>query len=273
MKPFSPNAQKVIALSRDESTRLKHNHVGTEHLLLGIIQLGEGGAVKALKKLGVDLVAMRQEIEKQEVTSKEATPASAEATTYTPGAKKVFALAGEEATTLKSPQAGTEHLLLGLLREEEGPAALVLKKFQVTADAIRQELPQRARPSTSPRRETGEPIVVPSVGKREALIAIVFGLIILAFVGYGVMHMASPVQGNKLVGVIIEKSFTPQKEQQISFNGRKIEGAKETDGEYVFKVHVDSQNRTYEVPVEKPLYQSKKVGDSMTFLRPQSEQN
>ena len=117
------------------------------------------------------------------------------------------------------------------------------------------------------------PFVVPSTGKRDAIIAIVFGLVVLAFLGYGVMHMAAPVQGNKLTGVILEKSFTPQKEQQVSFNGRKIEGTKEVDGEYILKVRVDSQNRTYEVPVEKPVYESKQVGDTITFLRPPSEQH
>lgn len=117
------------------------------------------------------------------------------------------------------------------------------------------------------------PLVVPATGRREAIIAIVSGLVVLAFIFYGVMHMAAPVQGNKLTGVVLEKSFTPQKEQQISFNGRKIEGTKEIDGEYILKVRVESQNRIYEVPVEKPLYESKQVGDSMTFLRPPSEQH
>ncbi|MEZ0255407.1 MAG: hypothetical protein ACAI37_09010 [Chthoniobacter sp.] len=117
------------------------------------------------------------------------------------------------------------------------------------------------------------PFVVPSTGKRDAIIAIVFGFVILAFLGYGVMHMASPVQGNKLTGVVLEKSFTPQKEQQVSFSGHKIEGTKEIDGEYILKVRVDSQNRTYEVPVEKPFYESKQVGDTITFLRPPSEQH
>lgn len=283
MKPFSPNAEKVIALSREESARLQHDHVGTEHLLLGIIQLGEGTAVKVLKKLGLDLPAVRAEVEKQAGPGQEG--AKNVATTYTAGAKKVFSLAGEEADNLKRPRVGTEHLLLGLLREEEGPAALVLKKLQVDVVAVRKELVQRVSPppasppvvpsvtSAAARREARKPVVVPSVGKREALIAVVFGLIILAFLGYGIMHMASPVQGNKLTGVILEKSFTPQKEQQISFSGRKIEGTKEVDGEYTLKVRVEAQKRTYEVPVEKPLYESKQVGDSITFLRPASEQH
>jgi len=272
MKPFSPDAQQIIAFSRQESSRLKHDYVGTEHLLLGIIQLGDGTALKILKKLGVDPSAMREEIEKQ-AGAGNAAATRADATTYTLGAKKVFTLAGAEATNLGHPQVGTEHLLLGLLREEEGAAALVLKKFQVEPAAVRKELPQRPPRTPPSRNESREPVVVPGTGKREAVIAIVLGLIILAFLGYGVMHMASPVQGNKLTGVVLEKTFTPQKEQQVSFSGRKIEGTKEVDGEYVLKVRVDSQNRTYEVPVEKPLYESKQVGDSITFMRPPSEQH
>jgi len=125
--------------------------------------------------------------------------------------------------------------------------------------------------NTKPPRPA--PFVVPSTGRRDALIAIIGGLVILAFLGYGVMHMAAPVTGNKLTGTILEKTFTPQKEQQISFNGRRIEGTKEIAGEFLFKVWVEEQNRTYEVPVEQPVYESKKVGDKMTFLRPPSEQH
>ncbi|MEP6669967.1 MAG: hypothetical protein ABJF10_12485 [Chthoniobacter sp.] len=116
------------------------------------------------------------------------------------------------------------------------------------------------------------PFVVPSTGRRDALIAIIAGLLILAFMAYGMMHMAAPVTGNKLTGTILEKTFTPQKERQVSFNGGHIEGTKEIAGEFLFKVRVEDQKRTYEVPVEQPVYESKKVGDQMTFLRPPSEQ-
>ena len=125
--------------------------------------------------------------------------------------------------------------------------------------------------SAAPRKPA--PFVVPSTGRRDALIAIVAGLIVLAFIGYGVLHMAQPVTGNKLTGTVIEKIFTPQKERQISFSGRHIEGAKEIAGEFILKVRVDEQKRTYEVPVEQELYQSKNVGDTLTFLRPPSEQH
>jgi hypothetical protein len=116
------------------------------------------------------------------------------------------------------------------------------------------------------------PLVIPSTGRRDALIAIVAGLVVLAFIGYGVMHMAQPVAGNKLTGTILEKVFTPQKEQQIDFSGRHLEGAREIAGEFLLKVRVEEQKRTYEVPVEQAVYESKKVGDSFTFLRPPSEQ-
>ena len=115
-------------------------------------------------------------------------------------------------------------------------------------------------------------VVIASTTKREALIAVLAGLLVLGFVGYGVWQMSRPVAGNTLTGVIVEKLFTPQKERMIDFNGRKIERTREIDGEYLFKIRVAAGQRVYEVPVEKPVYQSKKTGDSMTFLRPESEQ-
>ena len=115
-------------------------------------------------------------------------------------------------------------------------------------------------------------VIIPSTSKRDVCIAVAAGLLVLAFIGYGVMHMAAPVTGNKLTGVVVGREFTPFKERQVSFNGRKIEGVQEIDGEYVLKVRVDATHRTYDVPVEKPIYEAKKDGDSLTFIRPPSEQ-
>ena len=115
-------------------------------------------------------------------------------------------------------------------------------------------------------------VVIASTTKREALIAVLAGLLVLAFVGYGIFQMARPVAGNTLTGVVVGKVFTPQREQIIDFSGRKIERAREIDGEYVLKVRVEKGGRVYEVPVEKPVYEGKKEGDSITFLRPESEQ-
>jgi hypothetical protein len=115
-------------------------------------------------------------------------------------------------------------------------------------------------------------VIIPDTSKREVFIAIAAGLLVLAFIGYGVMRMAAPVTGNKLAGIVVGREFTPFKERQVSFNGRKIEGVQEIDGEYVLKVRVDAMHRTYYVPVEKPLYEAKKDGDTLTFIRPLSEQ-
>jgi hypothetical protein len=117
------------------------------------------------------------------------------------------------------------------------------------------------------------PLIVPNTSKRDAVVAGLIGLVVLAFVAYGIFHLAQPVAGNKLTGTVIEKVFTPQKERQVSFTGRRLEEAKEIAGEYVLKVRVESEKRTYEVVVEKPVYETKNLGDSLTFLRPPSEQH
>ena len=116
-------------------------------------------------------------------------------------------------------------------------------------------------------------VVIAGTTKREAFVAVGAGLLVLAFIVYGILHVGQAGPGNKLTGVIVEKVFTPRRERTIEFNGRKIERAREIDGEYVLKVRVEAQHRVYEVPVEKAVYQSKKEGDSLTFLRPESEQH
>jgi hypothetical protein len=115
-------------------------------------------------------------------------------------------------------------------------------------------------------------VIIPSTAKRDAIIGGLVGLLVLVFVGYGVIHMSEPVTGNKLTGTVIEKVFTPRKERQVSFDGRRIEGTREIAGEYLLKVRVENQKRTYEVPVEQSVYDAKQPGDSLTFLRPESEQ-
>jgi hypothetical protein len=113
--------------------------------------------------------------------------------------------------------------------------------------------------------------VLPATTKRDALLATIAGLLILGFIVFGVVEMSRPVAGNKLTGVILEKSFAPQKERQVDFTGGRIDRTREIDGEYVLKVRVEKENRVYDVPVEKALYESRKVGDSITFMRPESE--
>ncbi len=116
-------------------------------------------------------------------------------------------------------------------------------------------------------------VVLPDTRRRDTIIAVVTGAVLLGFVGYGVMTMSKPHESaNTLIGVVVAKQFTPQKEQQVSFSGRRLEGTKEIDGEFVLKVRVEKENRTYDVPVEKPIYHAKKEGDSLEFVRPPSEQ-
>jgi LPXTG-motif cell wall-anchored protein len=116
-------------------------------------------------------------------------------------------------------------------------------------------------------------VILPDTGRRDTLIAIIVGALLLGFVGYGVMTMSKTHESqNILVGVVVEKQFTPQKEEQVSFSGRKIEGTKQIDGEYLLKVRVEKENRTYDVPVEKWTYDGKQKGDKLEFVRPVSEQ-
>ena len=115
MNNFTPRAQQVLALARKEADRFNHNFVGTEHLLLGLIKLGQGVAVNVLQKMGLDLETVRGAVEKQVGTGQE-TKAPQGSIPYTPRVKKVLALAGKEAKALNHSYVGTEHILLGLLR-------------------------------------------------------------------------------------------------------------------------------------------------------------
>src|ERR1051325_11518025 len=115
MNNFTPRAQQVLALARKEADRFNHNYVGTEHLLLGLIKLGQGVAVNVLQKMGLDLETVRMQVEKQVGSGPETKMVGN--IPYTPRVKKVLALAGKEAKALNHSYVGTEHILLGLLRE------------------------------------------------------------------------------------------------------------------------------------------------------------
>jgi ATP-dependent Clp protease ATP-binding subunit ClpC len=148
MNNFTPRAQQVLALSRKEADRFNHNYVGTEHLLLGLIKLGQGVAVNVLQKMGLDLETVRQEVEKQVGSGQENKTAGN--IPYTPRVKKVLALAGKEAKALQHSYVGTEHILLGLLREGEGVAAQVLKNLEVDLDRTRNEVLKELDPNFNP---------------------------------------------------------------------------------------------------------------------------
>jgi len=154
MNNFTPRAQQVLALARKEADRFNHNYVGTEHLLLGLIKLGQGVAVNVLQKLGLDLETVRQEVEKQVGSGPENKMTGN--IPYTPRVKKVLALAGKEAKALQHSYVGTEHILLGLLREGEGVAARVLKSLEVDLDRTRNEVLKELDPNFTPSEEEGE---------------------------------------------------------------------------------------------------------------------
>ncbi len=142
---LTPRAQQVLALARKEADRFNHNFVGTEHLLLGLIKLGQGVAVNVLQKMGLDLETVRLEVEKQVGTGPDQKVLGN--IPYTPRVKKVLALAAKEARALNHTYVGTEHLLLGLLREGDGVAARVLKNLDVDIEETRKEILRELDPN------------------------------------------------------------------------------------------------------------------------------
>ena len=152
MSNFTPRAQQVLALARKEADRFHHNYVGTEHLLLGLINLGQGVAVNVLQKMGLDLDTVRQAVDEQVGLGPEAKPSGN--VPYTPRVKKVLALAGKEAKSLNHSYVGTEHILLGLLREGEGVAARVLKSLDVDVERCRNEILSELDPNFSSTEES-----------------------------------------------------------------------------------------------------------------------
>ncbi|MFN8574940.1 MAG: ATP-dependent Clp protease ATP-binding subunit [Gemmatimonadaceae bacterium] len=135
---FTERVRKVLQMAREEAQRLHHEYVGTEHILLGLIREGEGVAAAVLQNLSVDLEEVQQKIEETVKKGKAAQTAGPDLP-YTSRAKKVLELAMSEARELNHSYVGTEHLLLGLLREEKGIAAQVLTDAGVNLDAARAE--------------------------------------------------------------------------------------------------------------------------------------
>ncbi|MBC5638525.1 ATP-dependent Clp protease ATP-binding subunit [Ornithinibacillus sp. BX22] len=135
---FTERAQKVLALSQEEAVRLGHNNIGTEHILLGLVREGEGIAAKALESLGLEVSKIQEEVEKLIGTGKQ----PMQTIHYTPRAKKVVELSQDEARKLGHSYVGTEHILLGLIREGEGVAARVLNNLGVSLNKARQQVLQ-----------------------------------------------------------------------------------------------------------------------------------
>src|SRR5947209_3654087 len=136
---FTDRARRVVVLAQEEARMLNHNYIGTEHLLLGLIHEGEGLAAKALESLGVTLEGVRSQVEDM-IGVGTATPQGH--IPFTPRAKKVLELSLREALQLGHSYIGTEHILLGLLREGEGVAAQVLTKINLELAKVRQSVLQ-----------------------------------------------------------------------------------------------------------------------------------
>jgi ATP-dependent Clp protease ATP-binding subunit ClpC len=151
---FTPRAQRVIQLARKESEHFNHPYVGTEHLLLGLIALGEGVAVSVLERLGISLERVRIEVE-QTVGQGPETKTMGQVP-FTPRTKKVFQLAMAEAQSLSHSYVGTEHILLGLIHEGEGVAGQVLRNLGVDLDDARQEVMRELDPDFEPEDDEGE---------------------------------------------------------------------------------------------------------------------
>src|SRR5215208_1272547 len=136
---FTDRARRVVVLAQEEARMLNHNYIGTEHILLGLIQEGEGVAAKALESLGIALEGVRQQVEEIIGQGQQAPSGHIP---FTPRAKKVLELSLREALQLGHNYIGTEHILLGLIREGEGVAAQVLVKLGADLNRVRQQVIQ-----------------------------------------------------------------------------------------------------------------------------------
>jgi ATP-dependent Clp protease ATP-binding subunit ClpC len=134
---FTDRARRVVVLAQDEARRLNHDHIGTEHLLLGLIHEGKGTAARVLEALGISLAAVRQEVE--EIIGTGLEPPDGRIP-FTPRAKKVLELSLREALQLGHDYIGTEHILLGLLREGDGVAAQVLVSLGADLNGVRERV-------------------------------------------------------------------------------------------------------------------------------------
>jgi ATP-dependent Clp protease ATP-binding subunit ClpC len=164
---FTDRVRKVLAMAREEAIRLQHDYVGTEHILLGLIREGEGVAAAVLTNLSVDLEQIQERIE-ESVRRGKATIALGELP-YTSRAKKVLEFAMAEARELNHSYVGTEHLLLGLLREEKGIAAEVLNQLGVTLEEARRQTLKLlgSDPNAAPTATAGTPTGASTANKGE----------------------------------------------------------------------------------------------------------
>ena len=161
---FTDRARKVMALANQEAQRFNHEYIGTEHILLGLIKEGTGVGATVLKKMNVDLRKVRLEVEKMVKSGPEMVPMGK--LPHTPRAKKVIEYAIEEARNLNHNYVGTEHLLLGLLREREGIAAKVLMNLGLKLEEVREEVLNLLGAGMENQEETNPTGELPDAQKR-----------------------------------------------------------------------------------------------------------
>jgi ATP-dependent Clp protease ATP-binding subunit ClpC len=149
---FTERARKAIEYARDEAARLKHDYIGTEHLLLGLLRLAEGKAVEVLTNIGIDLNELRQQVE--DVVQPSGGTMAMGQLPLTARAKKLLEVSAQEARSLRSKDIDTEHLLLAMLRDEEGVAAQVLSMYDVDYQEVQEELKniETGKPSSYARK-------------------------------------------------------------------------------------------------------------------------
>ena len=152
---FSDEAREVVVLAQDEARELRHNYIGTEHLLLGLLRQADGVGARVLAGLGVTLASVHDEVAK---IVGQGDAVTAGQIPFTPRAKKVLELGLREALSLGHNYIGSEHILLGIARENDGVAARLLLDSGVDADTVREAVVREAgaRPS-SPSQEENEP--------------------------------------------------------------------------------------------------------------------
>jgi ATP-dependent Clp protease ATP-binding subunit ClpC len=149
---FTERARKAIEYARDEAARLKHDYIGTEHLLLGLLRLGEGKAVEVLTNIGIDLSELRQSVE--DVVQPSGGTMAMGQLPLTARAKKLLEVSAQEARSMRSKDIDTEHLLLAMLRDEEGVAAQVLSMYDLDYQEVQEELKniESGKPSSYARK-------------------------------------------------------------------------------------------------------------------------
>ena len=164
---FTDRARRVVVLAQEEARMLNHAHIGTEHLLLGLVHEGQGVAARALEALGISLEDVRREVE--EIIGRGERPPSGHIP-FTPRAKEVLELSLRESTQLGHQYIGTEHILLGLLREGEGVAAQVLVKMGTDLNRVRQKVIELLHSPSAERPPSGRRVISRAAGDLPGLL-------------------------------------------------------------------------------------------------------